>query len=259
MLHAWRRRKVITFCGYILGFPGDTPASIERDVKIIQRELPIDVVEFFILTPLPGSQDHKDLHTAGIWMDPDMNNYDLEHVTTAHPKMAKAELEEAYDRAWHTYYSWEHIEVLLRRAAADGMDLQLLTVMIFDFYASYMFEKIHPLQTGLFRRKVRTERRPGMQLESRLAFYPRRVREMLATYVPWFAYLWRLIRLRNRVQRDRSRDEYTDVAITPLDRAREDALAIFHVTAGARSAVRKAKNRAGIIAKARASAASQLV
>ncbi|HKB42324.1 MAG TPA: hypothetical protein VKD72_38210, partial [Gemmataceae bacterium] len=44
------------------GFPADTPASIERDLKTIQRELPIDILEFFMLTPLPGSADHKALY-----------------------------------------------------------------------------------------------------------------------------------------------------------------------------------------------------
>src|SRR5258705_8410134 len=58
MLQAWKRAKVLTYAGYILGFPSDTPHSIERDIQIIQRELPIDIMEFFILTPLPGSKDH---------------------------------------------------------------------------------------------------------------------------------------------------------------------------------------------------------
>src|SRR5262249_53299184 len=87
MLQAWRRVRVLTFAGYILGFPHDTPESIARDIKVIQRELPIDILEFFILTPLPGSQDHKELFVKGTSMDPDMNNYDSEHVTTAHPHM----------------------------------------------------------------------------------------------------------------------------------------------------------------------------
>ena len=42
-------------------FPTDTPESIVRDIKIIQRELPLDLLEFFCLTPLPGSEDHKRL------------------------------------------------------------------------------------------------------------------------------------------------------------------------------------------------------
>ena len=60
-----RRPSVITYCGYILGFPNDTPERIERDIEVIQRELPVDLLEFFFLTPLPGSEDHKKLLREG--------------------------------------------------------------------------------------------------------------------------------------------------------------------------------------------------
>ena len=83
MLQAWPASGALTYAGYILGFPADTPASIERDIRIIQRELPIDLLEFFILTPLPGSADHQNLHLAGVPMEPDLNRYDVVHVTTA--------------------------------------------------------------------------------------------------------------------------------------------------------------------------------
>ena len=59
MLLAWKAVGIWTYAGYILGFPGDTPESIRRDIEIIKRELPVDVLEFFFLTPLPGSEDHK--------------------------------------------------------------------------------------------------------------------------------------------------------------------------------------------------------
>ena len=52
-------RLVVTYAGFILGLPGDTPASIRRDIEIIQKELPVDVLEFTMLTPLPGSEDHR--------------------------------------------------------------------------------------------------------------------------------------------------------------------------------------------------------
>ncbi len=87
MLQTWRDSGVITYAGYILGFPGDTQDSILRDIEIIKRELPLDILEFFYLTPLPGSEDHKVLWTKGVWMDPDMNKYDLNHRVTHHPKM----------------------------------------------------------------------------------------------------------------------------------------------------------------------------
>src|SRR5262249_52054495 len=115
MLQAWRAHSIMTVAGYILGFPSDTPASIELDIRTIQRELPVDILEFFILTPLPGSADHQALYKRGVWMEPDMNKYDVEHVTTAHPRMSAQELRGIYDRAWHLYYSPEHVETLMRR------------------------------------------------------------------------------------------------------------------------------------------------
>ena len=121
MFLAWREQRVITYAGYILGFPGDTPQRIAQDIRTVQRELPVDLLEFFILTPLPGSADHQALDRGGVWMDPDMNKYDLEHVTTAHPVMTAAEWHSIYRQAWDLYYSTEHIETILRRAKASGI------------------------------------------------------------------------------------------------------------------------------------------
>ena len=57
MLQAWRKAKVMIWAGYILGFPTDTPESIRRDIEIVKRELPVDIMEFMCLTPLLGSED----------------------------------------------------------------------------------------------------------------------------------------------------------------------------------------------------------
>ena len=242
---------MITYCGYIVGFPTDTPQSIARDIEIIQRELPVDLLEFFILTPLPGSQDHKDLYDQGVWMDPDMNKYDLEHVTTGHPLMTAEELQGIYDQVWHLYYSWSHIETLLKRAMASGIKPARLGAMIFDFYASYLYERVHPLQSGVFRRKIRKQRRYGLPVESPVIFYPRRVWETLRTYVPGFIYLLRLTRLRKRIQRDPQARNYTDLAITPVSDEGDAHLDMFEVTDAARTAVKKARATAETIRKAR--------
>jgi len=37
MLLAWKAQGMMTLAGYILGFPGDTPESIRRDIEIVQR------------------------------------------------------------------------------------------------------------------------------------------------------------------------------------------------------------------------------
>jgi len=54
MLQKWRDHGAITYAGYILGFPADTKESIARDIEIIKRELPLDILEFFFLLRYPG-------------------------------------------------------------------------------------------------------------------------------------------------------------------------------------------------------------
>ena len=241
MLQAWRAAGVVTYAGYILGFPADTPESIERDIRIIQHELPIDILEFFILTPLPGSADHQKLWREGVWMDSDMNKYDLEHVTTGHERMSGAELQAIYQRAWEIYYSPEHVETLFRRAAASDIKLIRLMQMVLQFHGSMKYENLHPLQSGLFRRKLRTTRRYGLPLENPLVFYPRRLWEILSTYLPFGWYWLRMQLLRKRVQNDPRVKEYTDLALTPVVEAEDEELELFAETGGGEAAVAKAK------------------
>ncbi|MCH8993275.1 MAG: hypothetical protein IIA44_16175, partial [Acidobacteria bacterium] len=100
----WRAAEVTTYAGYIIGFPVDTPEYLTRHMEIIKKELPVDIIEFTILTPLPGSEDHKNLHDQGVPMDADMNRYDLEHPTTDHPLMSRETLQNLYRQIWDLYY-----------------------------------------------------------------------------------------------------------------------------------------------------------
>jgi hypothetical protein len=75
----------------------------------------LDALEFFVLTPLPGSEDHKILFEKNVWMDPDMNKYELEHVVTAHAKMSKEEWQSAYRSAWDVFYTDEHLDAARAR------------------------------------------------------------------------------------------------------------------------------------------------
>ena len=144
MLQKWRNHGAITYAGYILGFPADTKQSILRDIEIIKRELPIDILEFFFLTPLPGSEDHKVLAGKGIWMDPDMNKYDLNHRVSHHGTMSDADWEDAYRAAWLAFYTPEHINTIMRRTCACPIGRPGTTLStILWFYLMLLFEGVH--------------------------------------------------------------------------------------------------------------------
>jgi hypothetical protein len=222
MLQAWKTAHVITYAGYILGFPTDTPASIARDIEIIKAELPIDILEFFFLTPLPGSEDHKKLHMSGVPMDPDMNKYDLEHACTAHPLMSKEAWEQVYADAWTRYYSDDHVETIMRRAVTTGVELKKLMPMLTIFAGATRIEGVHPLQFGFFRRKVRTQRRYGMPIVNPFVFYPWLAFDTARTVMRWLWLIRRYRKLMARVDADPAKANYMDEALTPTAAGQED-------------------------------------
>ncbi len=255
MLQKWRAHGALTFAGYILGFPADTKESILRDVEIIKRELPLDVLEFFFLTPLPGSEDHKTLLKKGVWMDPDINKYDLDHRVSHHPKMSDAEWEEAYRAAWDVYYTPEHIRTILRRAAAipNGRPKQIAsTIMWFKLMIEH--EGVHPLEGGAFRLKSRRDRRHGLKLESPLVFYPRYVGEILFKAWKYWRFFTRTRRILNEVLAAPDRTTYSDLAIEPPRGDEFEALELYHATSGGEAALARMKLGDSIRASARAPA-----
>ncbi|WP_254510454.1 B12-binding domain-containing radical SAM protein [Anatilimnocola floriformis] len=242
LLQAWRNKGVVTIAGYILGFPADTPESIKRDIAVIQKELPIDILEFFILTPLPGSADHQKMHREGVVMDQDMNKYDLEHVTTSHSKMSDDEWQQVYRDAWHQYYSPEHIETLMRRAETLKFGAEKVKWAIATYYGSYRYEHVHPLQCGVFRHKVRTTRRSDMPVENPLVFYAKRAWEIFRTYAGFASFTLYLERMHRKIKKNAAAKQYTDLALTPVvDSEEEEALQIYSLTEAAKNVAAKTK------------------
>ncbi len=252
MVQAWHNRGVLTWAGYILGFPGDTKDSILRDVEIIKRELPLDILEFFFLTPLPGSEDHKHMFERGEWMDPDLNKYNLHHDVARHARMSPAEWREAYDAAWRNYYTFEHVETVARRHAAKphGQAKKALKYLT-QFKILFEVEGVQPLEGGLARRRFRRDRRFGMPIESRLAFYPRVWAENLIKAWRYLdLYLTYRATLR-RVLKDPNRAAYQDVATRPVAEDEADTLEMFQETAGGAAAVEKKRRQEVIFGQVR--------
>ena len=216
MLLDWKRAGAMIFCGYIVGFPHDTPESILNDVRIIQTELPIDIIEFTCLTPLPGSEDHRKLHEAGVPMDADLNRFDVNHVTLPHELMSREEWETAYAQVWTKYYSDEHVETVLRRCVATGTSAGKTMSNLIWFRGNTEIEEVHPIEGGFLRLKFRKDRRPNLPRESPFVFYPKYAAETLWKQVRWISLFSHCYFILRKVINDPQRLEYSDLAITPV-------------------------------------------
>jgi hypothetical protein len=237
MLLAWKAEGIITFAGYILGFPADTPETIRRDIAIIQEELPIDLLEFFCLTPLPGSEDHQILWKNGVAMDSDLNIYDTEHACTSHSRMNQQEWKDIYHEAWSLYYTPKHMRTLLRRAAASGMALANLAKYLLTFSTTVRLEHVHPLQGGILRLKHPAERRPGLPRENALIFWPRFVWATLSTHAILAYTIGKLLTWTAVIKLDSKSRTYSDLALAPVRDDDEQTLDLLTKTTGARAAI----------------------
>jgi hypothetical protein len=94
--------------------------SIRRAMGLFQREFPVDLLEFFDLTPLPGFEDHLRLVRAGTLLDRDLHKYDLESCHVSPPRMSREERDRTYLTAWQSYCTIDHVETALRRLASVG-------------------------------------------------------------------------------------------------------------------------------------------
>ncbi|MEA3365009.1 MAG: radical SAM protein [Candidatus Hydrogenedentes bacterium] len=197
MVEVWHKANALVHVGYIIGMSNDTRESVRRDVETLMNEVKVDEASFFMLTPLPGSADHKEMVDKGIPMDADLNNFDSLHETYRHPKMAPGEWTQAYRDAWETFYSKENlVNILLRTPRVRYW--QMMWIGMWYRYAT--LEGSHPMFTGLMKRRERKARRATFPRESIPRYAWRCIRETLWTLRTYaqifleFQEIWMLTR-----------------------------------------------------------------
>ncbi|MBI3009494.1 MAG: radical SAM protein [Candidatus Omnitrophica bacterium] len=164
LFEAYRQAGINTHAAYIIGFPFDTLSSVRQDIDQLIEDLGPEQASFFMLTPLPGSQDHSVLVRQGVELDADLNRYDSFHATTRHPKMSREEWTQAYNEAWKRFYSLKNMKRILWRVNPENYWAVFAN---FIWYKnSWEVEQGHPMIHGFVRLKARKERRPGFPIES---------------------------------------------------------------------------------------------
>jgi radical SAM superfamily enzyme YgiQ (UPF0313 family) len=178
LVQAWRAAGILVHVGYIIGFPSDSPESVRHAVHVLRDQIRPDLASFFMLTPLPGSQDHFRHVQAGTGLDSDWNRYDTTRPVLDHPRMSRAAWQSAYDEAWRFFYE---PAAMRRQLASIAPDLRITLLQLYLWYKSAAeLEGAHPMLSGVFRLKPRTDRRPGFAIESRLSHHARRIPEAWA-------------------------------------------------------------------------------
>jgi radical SAM superfamily enzyme YgiQ (UPF0313 family) len=156
----WHRVGVSVHAGYMLGFPFDGP-DCGRIAAQTLKKIGFDIVSFFILTPLPGTEDQIRSAKEGAIIDWDFNNLDSQHVTLKHEKLDKASWLQAYRDAFSGFYSLPrllHTIFTVAGGRAMSAEARRSTVRQFMYYFFSYRQGRHPMVGGIWpilRRDVR--------------------------------------------------------------------------------------------------------
>lgn len=157
----WHRHGIAVHCGYMIGFPFDGPESGRQAAEWL-LEVGVDLASFFVVTPLPGTEDHDKAVRDGTIADWDFNQYDSQHMVSHHPRMTTAQVVQAYRDAYRTFYSVKNtLRCLLTRHRVSGLHplsrTSMLRQRLYYFY-SYRAGR-HPMLGGIWQRGVPREAR----------------------------------------------------------------------------------------------------
>jgi radical SAM superfamily enzyme YgiQ (UPF0313 family) len=189
IIKEWHDAGILVHTGYIIGLPWDSTEQVADDVRFLMDEVGPDQASFFMLTPLPGSHDHREMKKRGDWMDPDFNKRDSFHATIEHPLMTAAEWTDAYEDAWRTFYSKENMIRNLSRWTDHPKNYWNLMSIFFWYKNAALIEKQHPMVAGFFRLKDRKARREGYAIDSIPVHLWKRAKETAALMITWAKFL----------------------------------------------------------------------
>jgi len=175
MLLTWKRAGVVLFPAIIIGLANDTPERVAEDIRVLQDELPLDIVEFFLLTPLPGSEDHRRMTAQGVAMDADLNRYASMYPVTDHALMTRQEWQDLFWSCWRSYYSLRHLRTVIARGLLFGASTSEIRSTFVASLGAARWERLNALDSGALRIKDRTSRRPGLPVPSAVPHFCKRV------------------------------------------------------------------------------------
>jgi radical SAM superfamily enzyme YgiQ (UPF0313 family) len=189
IIKEWHDAGVLVHTGYIIGLPWDSTNQVEADVRFLIDEVGPDQASFFMLTPLPGSHDHREMKKRGDWMDPDFNKRDSFHATIKHPLMTAEEWTDAYENAWRTFYDKDNMIRNLSRWTDHPRNYWNLMSVFFWYKNAALIEKQHPMVAGFFRLKDRKHRRAGYAVDSIPVHLWKRTKETTTLLITWAKFL----------------------------------------------------------------------
>jgi len=157
-----RANGITSHFSNILGFPQDTREGILAHLETL-RALDPDVASFYILTPIPGTQQYAEFQESGLLLEENLDRYDGTATTWRHPSFSGEELGELLFDCYRRFYRTRDVVRRLVRVSRFPRDFRrMAAVAAVGGYAAQSRAAVwrgrHPMAGGFFQgRRDRAE------------------------------------------------------------------------------------------------------
>ena len=147
-----RRNRISTHFSNIIGFPSDTREDVLEHLRRL-RELQPDVASFYILTPIPGTEQYEEFLSQGLIHEKNLDRFDATCVTWNHPHLAPDEWMDLMLRCYREIASFPDVAAKLLRHTLRRWDyrtaIDLLSVVAYAVqWRLAASQRRHPMAGG---------------------------------------------------------------------------------------------------------------
>ena len=118
-----RKHGITSHFSNILGLPADTREGILEHLRTLRLLAP-DVASFYILTPVPGTEQYEDFRRDGWITETNLDRFDGSCVTWRHPNLTAGELTDLLLRCYRDFYAVSDVAGKFVRLAVSSRDFR---------------------------------------------------------------------------------------------------------------------------------------
>jgi hypothetical protein len=153
-----REHRISSHFSNILGFPTDTEDSVREHLATLKRLSP-DVASFYILTPIPGTEQYDEFLGNDWITESNLDRFDGTTATWCHPQLSGERLSELLYSCYRGFCAWPDVARKVARFAKRPGDFRtsetLLAIAGHAAQTRYAARRReHPMAGGVWRVRV---------------------------------------------------------------------------------------------------------
>jgi hypothetical protein len=154
-----RDRRIMSHFSNIIGFPQETEQEVHEHVQVL-REMAPTWASFYILCPIPGTEQYDDFLAEGLITETNLDRFDTTCLTWRHSFLSRERLSQLLFDSYCKFFSLRHSlgnvreAMRFRRRGALGRSTANVAMSLFTRLCAR--RRTHPMSGGV--QRVRLDR-----------------------------------------------------------------------------------------------------